>query len=228
MHDTMNISIHRLKVNERASEETLSFTADVHINGKLAFMAENKGCGGPCAFTPAREQYPKWPRGVPKRPGVTSDPLYKKQMATYHKGVGEVVTAVNAVIEQAEAYADSLPEVPYGCGMEGTFQQDLDSLIHGMASQQHEFNEARKRLQRTLTNKCLWLHVTKPGVMTVVNRTTRKDMPYTPELAIKMKTHATWVGLVRVILNELDINEATKLTIEAEDALSAEQEKIEA
>lgn len=221
----MNISIHRLKVNERASDETLSFTADVHINGKLAFMARNDGQGGCCFFEPAPEQYPKWPRGVPKKPGASSDPAYKPLMDAYYKGVQEVTQAVNVVIAQAEAYAAALPEVPYGEGMEGTFKQDLDFLIPHLASEQHDFNVARKKLQRTLGKKCLWLHVSKPGVMTVVNRNTRKDMPYTPELANKMKTHATWVGLVRVILNELDINEATKLTLEAEDALLAEQEK---
>lgn len=42
----MKIELKKLKIAKHLSEETLAYTADVYIDGKLAFHAKNDGQGG--------------------------------------------------------------------------------------------------------------------------------------------------------------------------------------
>lgn len=48
----MHITLRNLKIDDAASEETLSFTASVYINGKRAGTAANEGRGGANTYYP--------------------------------------------------------------------------------------------------------------------------------------------------------------------------------
>ena len=48
----MHIELKKLKVHEDMSEETTAYTAEVHVNGKLAFYASNRGHGDADHFRP--------------------------------------------------------------------------------------------------------------------------------------------------------------------------------
>lgn len=50
----MKIELKKLKVSKQFSEETTAYTAEIHVNGKLAFHASNRGHGGPDMFYPAQ------------------------------------------------------------------------------------------------------------------------------------------------------------------------------
>lgn len=219
----MNISIHKLKVLSRASQGTLCFTADIHIEGKLAFMAHNDGRGGATRFHAAPEQMPKRPRGLPElSEDDTPDQSAKRQ--AYFEKCSEISKAAFAAIQAAEKYADGLPERP-GFREGTTYKRTLDDLVHEMACRQHEHEATRQRVKRLLSKKCCWLHKTNHGVMLVMDRASHKHLPYTPELAKKMKSVPSWTAVVRVILNEVDLDKATQLVVETEEALEKAEGK---
>jgi hypothetical protein len=216
----MKLTLHKLKVNDRASQETLSFTADVHIDGKLAFAARNTGEGGACYFEPAPGQMPKWPKDLPKfgsAQALTSE--QKKVKAAHDAACTTEYAAVNKNIREAAIYARSLPiVVEQGIKL----KPDLDSVIHGMAWDQHVFNKARQQVKRKLAKELCWLHASEPGVFGVPPRVAAiYGKAYTPTL--KAALRSTHHGQVRVILNEIDIDEATRLLLETNEALTKDK-----
>lgn len=48
----MEITLKNVRLNKRLSEETNCFSADVLVDGKKAFVATNRGCGGPNDYHP--------------------------------------------------------------------------------------------------------------------------------------------------------------------------------
>jgi hypothetical protein len=48
----IKIELKKLLINERGSQETTNYVADVYIDGKKAFCAHNEGSGGADFYTP--------------------------------------------------------------------------------------------------------------------------------------------------------------------------------
>lgn len=48
----MKIELKNLRIYDRMSEETIAFTADVHVDGKKVAYAKNEGCGGSTYYNP--------------------------------------------------------------------------------------------------------------------------------------------------------------------------------
>ena len=46
----MNVTLKRLQIHNRLSQETLCFAADVLVDGKKIGTVENQGCGGPNCY----------------------------------------------------------------------------------------------------------------------------------------------------------------------------------
>jgi hypothetical protein len=86
----MKVELKNVKINQRLSEETTCFSADVWIDGKKVCYAANRGCGGPNEYHPLDikkwekwEKFEEWVKTLPDLPATDDYPALKMDADLY-------------------------------------------------------------------------------------------------------------------------------------------------
>ena len=157
------ITLKKFTKNERLSDETLCYFAEVWVNGRPAFTAENHGQGAADDFRPI------YPRGC-----SAQDAGFKAAQAAYARAMALL-----------EAYAATLPptesELKNPDGSIFTMKQDVESLIHA------EIERAGETKRRARFEKKLQTVVFLTDAKGLRTFRMRDGLNVTPEVIAKIK-----------------------------------------
>ena len=122
----VTLELKRLSINARQSEETICYNADVYIDGKKSFTAENNGTGGSDNYRP----------------------LYRDK----HLSIEDS----HAEIRAMEALAKKLPPAYFGEGDSRTELSFTLELLIGQILESAEFEKVRKKFVKDCSDKTLF------------------------------------------------------------------------